>query len=304
MISVIVCTYNREKYLYGALENLARNTLPGDSYEVVLVDNNSTDGTADLCARFHQEWPNVDFRYFMERNQGLSHARNRGIAEARGEVLVFLDDDSFVEPDYLSNLNSQMQAHPDAMAFGGKIIPLFEDGVEPDWLCRWTYSWVSAIDLGSDVRLFGNGEYPIGANMGFRKNCLESVGGFNTQLGRTKKNMLGGEEKDIFGRIRAKGYSVYYFPDLLVRHMIPPKRTTREYIVRMAEGTGISERLRCNGIGGNALSIRKLAEIKKWCGTLVLDVWYLIIGRPQVSRMITLFRWHLSRGLFNKHLMQ
>lgn len=304
MISVVVCTYNREKYLYGALENIARNSLPKERYEVVLVDNNSTDGTAALCARFHEEWPEVDFRYFVETQQGLSHARNRGIAEARGEVLVFLDDDSFVEPDYLEQLSRQLEAHPDAMAFGGKITPLFEDGVEPAWLCRWTLSWVSAIDLGGEVRRFGKSQYPIGANMGFRKSCLDSVGGFNTLLGRSKKNMMGGEEKDIFGRVRDRGYAIYYFPDILVRHMIPRARTTREYIVRLAEGNGMSERLRCTELGGRALAWRKLVELEKWCGTLVLDAYYLLCGRPEVSRMITLFRWHVSRGLFNKHLSQ
>lgn len=298
MISIIVCTYNREKFILSTLERIANNSCPKEGYEVVLVNNNSTDNTETLCQQFHTEHPDVNFRYFLETQQGLSYARNRGIREAQGDILVFLDDDSFVEPDYIQNLQQQMDTHPDAMAYGGKISPLFESGEAPKWLSKWTYSWVSAIDMGNEVILFEGKKYPIGANMGFRRACIEQIGDFNTQLGRTKKNLMGGEEKDIFNRAHDKGFKIYYFPNIQVQHVIPPARTTKDYIVRMGHGVGMSEQLRCKNLGGNALCKRKCSELVKWCATLVLYVFYALQGRLAVSNMLVTFRKNVTKGLW------
>ena len=98
MLSIIICTYNRDQFLYDALRHVAVNDYPTEEYEIVLVNNNSTDTTESECQRFAADFPQVQFRYFVETKQGLSHARNRGIDESRGDVLVFLDDDSFVQP--------------------------------------------------------------------------------------------------------------------------------------------------------------------------------------------------------------
>ncbi|MCF0206757.1 MAG: glycosyltransferase family 2 protein [Bacteroidales bacterium] len=300
MISIIVCTYNRDKYLYNALQHIAANDYDFAKYEIVLVNNNSTDSTDSECKRFAADFPQVNFRYFVETNQGLSFARNRGIGESSGEILVFLDDDSFVEPDYLANLDMQMAEHKDAMAFGGQISPVFEEGNPPKWLNRWTYSLVSAIDLGKNVRLFEGKYYPIGANMGFRRECLDKIGNFNTELGRSKKNLMGGEEKDIFGRMRNLGMKIYYFPDIHVNHIIPPSRTTNEYVYRAGLGIGMSEQLRCRKIGKSELLRRYFAELVKWGGTFVIWFWYLLCLNVADGNVIVRFRWNVSKGLFGK----
>ncbi len=100
MLSVIICTYNRQKYIYNCLRSIANNTLEPTQYEIVLINNNSTDNTEAECNRFCTDYPQVRFNYFVETNQGLSYARNRGIAEAKGEVLVYVDDDAVVNKDY------------------------------------------------------------------------------------------------------------------------------------------------------------------------------------------------------------
>ena len=101
MLSVIICTYNREKYLYNVLKSIAENDFSVDEYEIVLVNNNSTDGTEAECGRFRRDFPQVSFRYVVEKNQGLSHARNRGIAEAKGGILIYVDDDALVNKEFL-----------------------------------------------------------------------------------------------------------------------------------------------------------------------------------------------------------
>ena len=304
MISLVVCTYNRDRFIRTTLERIASCSVPEEGFEIVLVDNNSTDSTASECASFASARPEVRYRYFLETSQGLSFARNRGIAEAEGDIIVFLDDDSFVEPDYLVNLSARMAEYPDASAFGGRIDPLFESGKAPGWLCKWTLSWVSAIDNGDVVSLFKGGRYPIGANMGFRAAALKGIPGFDTSLGRTGKNLLGGEEKEIFGRISAAGGKIYYFPDVKVRHVIPERRTTRDYIIRFARGIGYSEYVRCSRKGGSTLLRRRFSELVKWAATIVLWPLYLLKGRPACGNALILFRSNVSRGLFRPNSLE
>ena len=100
-ISVIVCTYNREKYLGESLQCLARQDLSKDLFEIVLVNNRSTDQTEQICKRFSEENHQLNFRYFTEEQAGLSYARNRGINESKGDLIVFLDDDAMADEQYL-----------------------------------------------------------------------------------------------------------------------------------------------------------------------------------------------------------
>lgn len=300
MLSIVVCTYNRDKYLYGALQCIAENGFPANAYEIILVNNMSTDNTEAECQKFRNDYPNVNFRYFVEANQGLSYARNRGIEESRGETLLFLDDDSYIQHDYLKNLQRQLNDHPEADAFGGKIDPVFESGEAPKWLSKWNYSWVSAIDMGDKVCQFEGKAFPIGANMGIRKAMIEKTGVFNTQLGRSKKNLMGGEEKDLFERIRQQGGLIYYFPDVVVNHVIPPTRTTKDYVKRLGEGVGRSERIRTLGISKWKYLKRLISELVKWGGTTILWLGFALKGQFEKGNILFTFRRKVTSGLLKE----
>ena len=300
MLSLIVCTYNRDKYLYGALQCIAENGFPTEAYEIILVNNMSTDNTEAECQRFQKDYPEVDFHYFIETHQGLSFARNRGIEESRGDTLVFLDDDSYIQKSYLENLQKQLETYHDADAFGGKIDPIFESGETPKWLSKWNYSWVSAIDLGEKVCQFKGKAFPIGANMGIRKAMLDKIGVFNTQLGRSKKNLMGGEEKDLFERIMQQSGSIYYFPDVLVHHVIPPSRTTKDYVKRLGEGVGRSERIRTLSVSRWKYLKRLFSELVKWCGTAVLWLGFALKGQFEKGNILFTFRRKVTSGLFKE----
>ena len=112
MLTAIICTYNREKYIGPLLEALAANDLPKSEYEILLVDNNCADNTRGVCETFHREHPDVQFRYTVEPEQGLSAARNRGIREAKGDCIVYVDDDAYVEPSYLRIYADYFAQHP------------------------------------------------------------------------------------------------------------------------------------------------------------------------------------------------
>jgi glycosyltransferase involved in cell wall biosynthesis len=294
-ISFIICTYNREKYIYECLSRLAKNTAK-EGYEIVLVNNNSTDNTAAECERFEADFKPSNYSYFVEKQQGLSYARNRGIAEAKGEWLVFLDDDAMVGEDYIANLQAHLAKHPESGAFGGAIEPFFE-GDTPKWISPWAMGFVSAIDLGSQVKLFPKKSYPIGANMGISRETIERVGMFNTALGRTGNNLMGGEEKDIFNRIRQAGIPILYFPNIKVQHCIPPKRTTKEFIAKLGEGVGMSEQLRTLAISKASYTKRLFAECVKWGGTILIWLYYAIQGRHPKGDILVSFRYHVSKGL-------
>lgn len=294
MLSIIICTYNREQYLGETLERLAANRYDG-AWELVLVNNNSTDSTAKICVDFEAAHKEVPFRYFVETKQGLSHARNRGMQEAKGEWFVFLDDDAFVEPDYLERLDRYTKELSDMVAFGGCIYPLFESGEAPKWLCRWNRSWLSALDKGKKLGTFEGAAYPIGANMGFSRKMYEVCGGFDTTLGRSGKNLIGGEEKDYFNRIKAQEGKIYYLPEIAVQHCIPPSRTTNEYIARLGHGVGMSEKMRTRerGVYGK----RMVQEAVKWCATIVLWIGYCCVGRMACGNSLVLFRINVTKGL-------
>ncbi|MDR3048073.1 MAG: glycosyltransferase [Bacteroidales bacterium] len=299
-VSIIICTYNRDKYLYTALQHVAENDFSTDFYEIILVNNNSTDTTETECERFQRDYPRCRFRYFVEYNQGLSYARNRGMEEAQGDFFVFLDDDSLVKSDYLTNLQAHLNKYSDLLAFGGKIEPLFETGEAPKWLSKWTYSWVSAIDLGAKTCLFKGNKYPIGANMGVSRKIVKAVGQFNTQLGRSKNNLMGGEEKDLFNRIKKLQGNIYYFPDIEVQHVIPESRTTKEYIKRMGHGIGMSEKSRTMAISKSTYLKRLFFEGVKWVGSWVFFLKYLLQFQPEKGGILLLFRWQVSKGLIEK----
>jgi glycosyltransferase involved in cell wall biosynthesis len=302
MLSIIICTYNRSQYLYDCLKNIAENDFPYENYEIVLINNNSTDNTEAECRRFQKDFPQVNFRYFVETNQGLSFARNRGMTEAKGDIFVFLDDDAFVSNNYLNNLRKNVEKLPHLAAFGGKITPKFENGKIPKWLSKWTYSWVSAIDMGNKIKLFKGKSYPIGANMGISRSATESVGVFNTKLGRSKKNLMAGEEKDIFNRIKNLGEKIYYFPNIEVLHVIPENRTTDDYIIKMGLGIGHSERLRTIELSKTKYLKRLLAEGVKWVASVVLCLFYLMRLSPQKGFKLILFRWNVTKGLLRHSL--
>ena len=128
--------------------------------------------------------------------------------------------------------------------------------------------------------------------MAMRRRLFDSVGMFNTSLGRTGKRLLGGEESDLFERIANSGYRVYYAPRAVMYHIIPEEKLSRDYFVRLATNTGISQRTRAEL--NNTMFKLYVGELLKWAATLLL----CLVHRPQQSRYLILMRKHISKGIF------
>lgn len=299
-VSVIICTYNRVTYLPRTLEALANQSVPFQDFEILLIDNNSSDHTPEACTGFREKHPELNFRYLTEPLQGLSYARNRGINEAQSDILVFIDDDAFATPDYLYNLIRFFESTPEAAAAGGRIYPLFESE-RPDWLPEILMSLMSVIDLGDRVCLFKK-KFPIGANMAFRKKTIQTYGNFNVRLGRRGDNLEGAEEKDLFLKIMAAGEKVYYIPDAIVRHVIPDKRLSFDHFRRQAIGIGYSERVRSQEISSSSYFKSLFRECLKWGVSWIMCIGYWLTLRFRKGWSLIIFRWYVSKGLLTKHL--
>ena len=301
MISVIICTYNRDKYIYNVLKSLALGTLEHSAYEIILVDNNCTDNTRSEVDHFCNVFPQVTLRYFVETNQGLSHARNRGISESKGDILVYVDDDATVNPDYLKTYADWFAAHPETDAAGGPIIPHYETGSEPKWMTYFIKRLLTGyLYFGDKVRPFPGDNYPGGGNAAYRASVFEKVGLYNVQLGRNGDSLTGGEEKDIFDKMKREGMQFVYLPGAILYHSIPGYKLEPDYFNRLTTGIGQSERARTLKIGKSSYRKRLLSELKKWCATIVLWCFYLITLRPQRGNMLIQFRRNVTKALLGK----
>lgn len=301
-LSVIICTYNRANYIPGLFKSLVTQTCDKLNYEIVFVNNNSKDNTEEICKQFQIENKGITFKYFNETKQGLSFARNRGIKESTGEILVFIDDDAIASENYLIEILTFFEQNQHITAGGGRIFPKYETK-RPNWMSVFLEPIISVINIGNKNKKFPAGKFPVGANMFFRKIVFDEIGLFNTMLGRTGRNMLGGEEKDIFNRLKNRGALIFYLADAWIYHIIPENRLTQDFIKKQATGIGISEKIRARNINSKELFKSYFKELFKWAASLILFLFYLISFQALKAMMIVKFRYWVSSGLYNKEIL-
>jgi len=230
MITVILCTYNRDVALGKALESVAaQKVLDSVAWEVLVVDNNSKDQTRAVVEDFCRRYPGR-FRYLFEPRPGKSYALNAGIREARGQVLAFIDDDVTAEPDWLQNLTFGLHSGEWAGA-GGRILPP-GDFSPPRWLSLKYRHWLGTLalfDLGTQP---GNlTEPPFGTNMAYRREVFERYDAFRLDLGPRPDSEIRGEDTEFGARILAAGLRLRYEPAAVVHHPVPEHRLQKKYFL-------------------------------------------------------------------------
>ncbi|MDR0659920.1 MAG: glycosyltransferase family 2 protein [Prevotellaceae bacterium] len=296
LLSVVVCTYNREAYVLAALNSIVAQDFDKSKYELILVNNNSPDNTAALCENFGKDISGLQYRYVVEYEPGVSQARNRGVKEAQAPILVFIDDDGWAEPNLLSVIYKFYQEHPDAAATGGRVFPDFQSK-RPRWMSHFLVPLTSSLDMGDSVKVFKRRYFPMGANMSFKTEAFKEYGMFHPGLGRMNLNLAGAEEKDLFYRIMNVGKKVYYVPQAVVHHAVPDSRLTYSFFKRQAVGIGFSEMYRAKNISTGEYILSLFLECLKWGATFFLSLFYLITHRPRKAWRIIVFRWYVSSGL-------
>lgn len=296
-ISVIICTYNRERYLVEAMQSLVEQDFDKRRFEVIVVNNNSKDDTERVCRKFIATHSEDQLYYYNETEQGSSAARNNGARHAKGSLLIFMDDDAIAEKDFLKNTWQFHSAYPDIHGFGGRIIPRYIPA-EPAWMSHYVSALVGNFDYAPVVTEFKPNKYPLESNMVITKKAFDEIGGFNMALPGVKGNFrIGGEGKDLYFRLKEKGQKIFYVPDLKVHHVVEVNRLNKEYLYRVASGIGRGERQRISSKGRMAL-YGKLAEyIFKLGAAVLIGLFYIVSFRPAKAWPVIQFRIDAIKGL-------
>jgi glycosyltransferase involved in cell wall biosynthesis len=232
-ITVVLCTYNRSQSLAKTLESISASTLPESiEWEVLVVDNNSTDRTGEVIEDFCRRHPGR-FRYIFEPQAGKSHALNAGVGKAYGEILAFTDDDVRVESTWLGNLTAPLRGGK-WVGVGGRTLPAHSFS-RPAWL-----PLEGPYNMGGILALFDGGDQavdlvlpPYGVNMAFERRVFEKHGAFRTDLGPSPNTGIPRPNEDTeFGRrLLASGQRLLYEPSAIVYHPVPENRLNQEYFL-------------------------------------------------------------------------
>ena len=238
LASVLICTRNRAAFLEETVQGVARQNFPDGRFEVVVVDNGSTDDTEAVVRGCQSNLTSLELRYFLEREVGLSAARNRAVREARGSILCFLDDDAIPEPGWLEWLvRGFTTSGPRVMSVGGAIVPAYETEL-PAWFHEsLELTFRPTLKSGGLHRVYYP-DYPYGANFAIRAEAVRNVGLFDTSLGYKDKNLITCEEAEFLLRLEKKGYGIMVESRAIVRHVIPADRLTRKYLLHRHFGNG------------------------------------------------------------------
>ena len=294
-LSVIICTYNRDQHIERALQSLVNQDFDKSAYEIIVVDNNSTDHTPEIIRRFKEKHPQYHIVLTKESRQGLSYARNKGIELAKGTYISYIDDDGIARNDYVRQIKNYTEQFPNDLAFGGKVLPRYETGKEPEWMSKYIERIISVVNLGDEIKILKK-IYPVGCNMIFKKSLFDKIGRFNTAL------KLRSDDKYIFLKIREAGYRVLYLPGVVVRHFIDSFRTTLPYVKKVSRLNGEAERIRIKTLknGKNKAYFLRLTDyVFKLAAALILWLLFALKGQNSKGKALFLSMWNSLCGFIN-----
>ncbi|NEO29044.1 MAG: glycosyltransferase family 2 protein [Symploca sp. SIO3C6] len=285
LISVAICTYNRADRLVFALDALCCQSLPIEYFEIVVIDNGSTDDTGKVCTRYQQHLPNL--RYIYEPILGLSKARNTAMEQARGEYIAYLDDDAIPCANWLETIIETYQTiKPTPICVGGPIYPLW-DSSKPDWITKEVEYLFSILDLGEKHQWLKLPKHLFGANMTYQREALQLIGGFSENLGRQgSKNLLSCEEYLTYKILVEHGKGLFYYhPQISVQHWISQQRVNLNWMLRRSYWQG-----------------RSSAVVGLILGKTLREEWKQILVGLLKQRKPFLMLWSLLRAWSNPKL--
>lgn len=227
-ISAIIPTHNGVRSVINTLQSICHQTLPPREYEILVVDNASSDNTGHAVEDFiRSQRCEASIRVIRENRLGLHFARNTGVIEARSEILAFTDDDIVVSSMWLEELLCAFDG-PDIAAVGSKIKPKWTAD-PPDWIRHYATGYLSLLDWGDDqIELDWPGIW--GGNMAIRREIVLEVGGFHPEAFGTR--WVGDGETGLLDDVLRASYKLIYTPNAEVWHVIPTERLTLSYMRR------------------------------------------------------------------------
>lgn len=295
-ISLVICTYNRDKYLPTALESIKNQSFDRRFFELIIVDNNSTDNTANISKEFIAENTDINGKYCFEAQKGLSFARNRGIAEARSPVISYIDDDVILSPSFLKELAGFFDVHQDVVGVGGRVVPKYEHEKEPEWMSKYLNGFVGKVDYGNNIILYNSKmKYPAGCNMTYRKDILLKAGGFNNKL------TFRSDDKYIFYQVKEISDKIYYLPNAWLYHNIDSYRLEITNFKKLFLKTGNEEKKRLSSEGNTIGLAKKFIElVVKFGASVILLIFFSAKGQYLKGKYIVMSQWCTLKGFVQK----
>lgn len=240
-LDVVIPTYNRQHLLPLTLDSLLAAEVPaGLDVSVTVVDNNSTDGTRQVIESFAEK-SGGRIRYEFERQQGRSHALNKGVTSTIGDLIGVIDDDEEIDAEWYKVAFEAFTSGADLDFIGGPYVPRWS-AAPPAWLPPEYGSVVGWVNGGDQAVPFDK-NYPgilMGGNAIFKREVLVRVGLYTTWLGRTDKGLLSGEDEELYDRLLASAAKGMYLPRLKIYHHVPTERLTKRYFRSWCFWRGVS----------------------------------------------------------------
>lgn len=239
-VSVILCTRNRADLFDKAMASVVAQDFPRADYEIVVVDNGSTDHTAEVAQRYAAA---ANVRYVPEPRVGLCVARNTGWRAAAAPIVALFDDDAIAQPGWLAAIASAFaRSGDDVGVIGGRVDPVWL-APRPDWLTDDIAGALTIVDWGPAEKpiLDLRREWLVGANMAAPKAVIAEVGGFHPWLDRVGTNLLSSGDVHLQMEIVRRGYRCLYVPDMAISHLAPAARLTQAWFIKRFYWQGVSD---------------------------------------------------------------
>lgn len=242
-LTVAICTYNGAERIPAVLDKLkSQVNTENISWEVVVIDNNSKDNTAQVVQNYQEDWNKpYSLKYCFEQQQGAAFARKKAITEANSTLIGFLDDDNLPNSYWVASAYNFGKKHPQAGAFGSLIQGDFEVETPPHF--QRIKAFLAITERGNKTKLYNPKSklLPPSAGLVVRKQAwLQSVPEKCILSGRIPGSMLTGEDTEVLGYIQQRGWEIWYNPDMKIIHKIPAHRLTRDYLISFMRGIGLS----------------------------------------------------------------
>jgi glucosyl-dolichyl phosphate glucuronosyltransferase len=291
-ISLIICTWNNAERLAITLEAITKCAVSsGLAWEVILVDNNSTDHTKQIVDRFCSRLPIL---YVFEPVQGLSQARNTGLRSSAGKLILFTDDDVTPRTDWIDVYWREFLRKPSGYYFGGPVESDFEDTHFDCALLEIAPFCVRGFNLGNEPKEV-IGQCFLSANWACPAEAIKMVGNFDVSRGLNpaSEQIITGEETDLMLRLQKAGWMGYYLPSTLLKHFVPARKCTLTHIASRAQAYGYQ----LASSYERTVAERQILGIPRWIYRIIIANYtkYLL-------KRITGHGWYKEYATFIQHV--
>jgi glycosyltransferase involved in cell wall biosynthesis len=302
-VSIIIPTYNRAKFIGITLESFALQNYPRECFEIIVMNNNSTDHTADVVREMAEIYPHI--KYYEEPRQGVHFARNAAIKHASGEVLYYTDDDMIAEADLLTKLIQTFDEDPKIAVISGRVLPKWETP-PPEWILKYCLNAYLSLNLDETPLLISREMIGIySCHEAILKTALIAAGGFNPE--NTKGEWIGDGETGLSIKLLALGYKQAYNGKSVIHHMIPKSRMTQAYLNKRLANQGNCDsytNFRAeNGTASGKLLVQIFKNLKSACYKLLATIWHLIRAKDNWRITLAHAFYHRNRILYDFRLL-